>query len=95
MDRRTALCAAMLPISGAVSETGSAETAAADAQKAAERGGHRQNVRQSWDLTAGNGAYSTKTVDEAIIPPSAKPEAGRLAGRPGRDSQGRCRRALQ
>ncbi len=25
----------------------------------------------------------------------AKPEAGRLAGRPGRDSQGRCRRALQ
>src|SRR5271167_5026717 len=36
MDRRTVLCAAMLPISGAVSETASAETAAADAQKAAD-----------------------------------------------------------
>ena len=34
MDRRTVLCGAMLPISGAVSETASAETAAADAQKA-------------------------------------------------------------
>jgi 2-methylcitrate dehydratase PrpD len=36
MDRRTVLCAAMLPISGAVSETASVETAAADAQKAAD-----------------------------------------------------------
>ena len=36
VDRRTVLCAAMLPISGAVSETASVETAAADAQKAAD-----------------------------------------------------------
>jgi len=36
MDRRTVLCAAVLPISGALSETASAETAAADARATAE-----------------------------------------------------------